>query len=130
MLTVFVSGPLAAKQRGQVKANMDMAKAFGAKLLGMGVNPIIPHANYSGCAGRIDECVILDACLDLLDRCDAVFLLPGWTESFGAKMEYHKSLELDIPSFDTFEDLEDWIDEQNDDDTGDGELSDLEEVAS
>ncbi len=55
------------------------------------VNPVtLPHNH-----GRSWEEYMAE-CLNALKKCDAIYLIPNWTRSKGAKIEVYRALELGL----------------------------------
>ena len=51
-----------------------------------GHTPIVPHTNFDfASSGQWNP--VMHCCLDLIHRVDAVFMLPGWEYSLGARAE-------------------------------------------
>jgi hypothetical protein len=64
-----------------------------------GAAAICPHKNtafFDGAHGIPDE-VWLEGDKEILRRCDAVFAMPGWDSSKGARAEVELAQELNIP---------------------------------
>jgi hypothetical protein len=99
---VFVSGPYSGDTKANIKKAMDVAD----KIINLGGLPLVPHLWYymDKQHGRDYE-TWFNLALDLLDRADCLYRMPG--ESPGADKEVQKAQELSIPIFYSLEDLED-----------------------
>lgn len=82
-MILYISGPITGDKayRQKFRAAAEQLKARGYAV----VNPaelddVLPVESMTWSQ-------ILDHCLDLLGRCDAVVLLPGWEESRGCNRE-------------------------------------------
>jgi len=61
--------------------------------------PIVPHMNTAFMDGLVDDQVFLEGDLEILRRCDGIYLMPFWKESKGAKAEYRFALKNKIPVY-------------------------------
>lgn len=103
MIMVYVAGPYSAPTPEGVEDNCRRAREIGVQLAAVDpcVFPVIPHQ-----VGRDIEHIgnyeyWIDGTLELMRRCDAVFMVPGWELSKGADAELKEATRLDIPSFDS-----------------------------
>jgi len=90
MKVIFISGHY-RDERGEFYVRCNIREAESAALfvwLNGGV-ALCPHKNTAGLGGAhgIPDTTWLDGDLELLDRCDAVYAIPGWDSSTGAKRE-------------------------------------------
>jgi hypothetical protein len=53
-----------------------------------------------------------DAYINLLRRCDAVYMVPGYGHSNGAMKELTEALAIGLPVFFELDDLKDWLEGQ------------------
>lgn len=75
----------------------------------MGALPLCPGvigANYEGIQ---DYAWWAEAYLQLLRRSDAVFMVPRWEESSGARFEHAEADRLSIPVFYHLSELKTWL---------------------
>ena len=79
-MTVYVAGPMRGYENYNAEAFNSMQKKledFGYKV----INPaVLPKT--------LDEDKYLPICIAMLEQCDAIVLLKGWTSSQGACIEY------------------------------------------
>lgn len=108
MPVVYVAGPYRANSRAGVNLNIEAARQVGLHCCHKGWSPIIPHANTGGLdevePGITDE-FWLDATMELMRRCDAVVLCPGFTRSRGTIAEMAEANRNMIPVFNSLDDL-------------------------
>lgn len=110
---VYTAGKYRGKRPIDVKRNIRLADMWGELLCEkLGVLPVIPHKNTEGYEGLQDDEWFLLATLELMRGCDAVFMLPGWEDSEGARGEKAEAERLGIPVFTSLDDLGEWIDKQ------------------
>jgi len=104
---VYVAGPYRGPSRAAIELNIQVARKVGALAALKGWSPIIPQAN----TGHLDEVVALpdqfwlDATMELLRRCDALLLCPGWERSTGTLAEMDEASRLRLPIYMTEADL-------------------------
>lgn len=107
MPVAYVAGSYRAASRAGVELNIQVARRVGLLAALKGWSPIIPHAN----TGHLDElCSLsetfwLDATMELMRRCDAVVLCPGWQHSSGTLAEIAEAQRLGITVFYTDSEL-------------------------
>ena len=84
MKVIYVAGPY----RGDVEANIARAKMAAIALWKRGWAVFCPHTNaaHFDHAG-VEDAAVLAGDLELLRRCDAIFLLNGWEHSEGSRRE-------------------------------------------
>ncbi len=85
---VYVSGPY-RDSRGTfyVNKNIEAAKDIAAALWEIGYAVICPHANTHHMDGVVGSDDFIAGDLVMVERCDAVVMIPGWDRSEGAKAE-------------------------------------------
>lgn len=94
---VYVSG----KYSGNIDENIHAARLAAIKIWEHGNIALTPHLNTAhfeiDCNCKYEDYIEGD--LELLERCDAVVMLPGWEESAGAVKERNAALIEMIPIF-------------------------------
>lgn len=100
MLVVYVAGPFRAPTAWGIAENVRAAERVGLAVARAGAMPLIPHANTGNFHGEGDDQLWLDGTMELLRRCDAVVLVPGWQRSSGTKAEVAEAERLGLPVFD------------------------------
>lgn len=94
-LLIYVAGPYTADTWEAVHANVKQACEAGRLLMHLGHHPVVPHSIYMGwdlADPKLTYEHFLKADLDLLSRCDALVMLPGWEDSPGSCGEYTEAL--------------------------------------
>lgn len=93
---VYVSGPYT---NGIIIKNIEAAEAVSVQLMRNGFDVICPHKNTGGYEKYedipYDQYIAMD--LNILERCDAIYMMSNWRESNGAKIEMQRALEKGIP---------------------------------
>ena len=80
----------------------------GISAAALGWFPVIPHANTAHMELDLPELgddFWLRGTMEMMERCDAVVLVPGWESSAGTKAEIARADALRIPVFRTLDTL-------------------------
>lgn len=104
---VYVSGPYRASSDWEKERNIARAREAARRVWLLGAVAICPHANTAFMDG--DGIDFISGDLELVDRSDAVLLLPGHESSEGSRMEAGRACTRGIPVFDSLEALEKWL---------------------
>jgi len=107
---VYVAGPFSALTPEGVEAHIQAAEEWGRQIADLGAVPLVPHSIGRHMQQIQNYAWWTDATLELMDRADAVFFLPGWTESPGSRGEHAVATRNDQPVFYDLESLKDWLD--------------------
>ena len=105
----YVAGPFRHNNPQQVAAHVLTAQAAALMLAAAGCAAYVPHANIGYGLGLIDESDAEGVNMTFLALSDAVFVLPGWRLSVGAKAEVKYARERGIPIFASKEGICDWL---------------------
>jgi len=109
---VYIAGPYRAETAWGIENNVRRIEDIGARVAQYGALPIMPHANtrfFHGAFNLPDQ-FWLDAYLELVRRCDAVFCRDG---SHGTNRELELADSLNIPIFHNFIALATWLNGQH-----------------
>jgi nucleoside 2-deoxyribosyltransferase len=106
---IYIAGPFRAATSWGIAKNVRAAEERGFECASVGGMPLIPHANTAHFHGCLTDEFWLSGTMELLRRCDAVLLVPGWEGSTGTKAEIREAGQLAIPVFETVTELEDWL---------------------
>ncbi len=92
--------------------NIEIAKKYATLLWEMGFTVHCPHLNTAHfeqtCACKLQG--YLDGDIVVLKRCDAIFMLPNWKYSKGAKIEYNVAKMRDMKILMNLKEAENWLD--------------------
>lgn len=107
---VYVAGPYAATALRTRDAHIRCARAAAELILAAGGYPVTPHLLTGGMEDipgmpQRPDAYYYDATLELMRRCDAVVMIPGWRESRGATAEHAEAQRLGLPVYDLSRDI-------------------------
>lgn len=105
---IYVAGPYRAATRDDIARNIDAARVIGISAAAIGWFPVIPHANTAHMELDLPDLgdeFWLRGTLAIMERCDAVVLVPGWERSAGTLGEIARADALRIPVFRTLDTL-------------------------
>lgn len=100
MKIVYVAGPYSNPDPAIRSVNVNQAMFYTAKLTEMGLwcfSPIL-NSNFPGADDASWE-HWLTGDLRLLAACDAIYLMPRWELSRGARREHQEAAHLKLPAF-------------------------------
>lgn len=100
-MIVYISGPYSPTPTSSIENHIATARRVAIEMWEGGYTTICPHLNTAhfekDCKCDYDAYILGD--LEILARCDAVVLLPGWRESVGAQEEASFAHEHGIPVY-------------------------------
>lgn len=99
MKLVYIAGPYRAATPWQVEQNIRNAESVAYQVAGMGVAILCPHTMTRYWDRSYTDQYWLEATLEMMRRCDAVVLVPGWESSTGTLGEVAEAEALGIPVF-------------------------------
>ena len=102
MKVIFISGRISAPTYYEVWQNVLHAHQASLRLMKRGYATICPHKNTEFFEGALkkdpeddfEEWIKRD--MELLSRCDIIYLLKGWRQSRGSKREHARAKELNL----------------------------------
>lgn len=106
---IYIAGTLRSDIPGYI-ANCSRMIKWGERVRRLGFAVFIPCLDLlQGLVlGDLEFNDYFDNSFVILERCDAVFLVPGWKQSEGTKKEIARANELGIPVFEDEEELVAW----------------------
>lgn len=107
----YIAGPYSDASRARVERNIRFAEALALDVAELGALPVCAHTMCSHPGFEIAQPrdFWINATLELLRRCDACLMVPGWETSEGATGERRLAGEMRLPTFDTFDAFRDWF---------------------
>ena len=98
MQVIYIAGKYRDSSEYKVRMNIRKAEAAALFVWQSGGVAICPHKNTAGFGGACgtDESVWLKGDLELLDRSNAIWLIPGWQSSEGARQEAQRAADRDM----------------------------------
>jgi hypothetical protein len=109
MKLVYVAGPFRGPTAWDIEQNIRRAEEVGMDVAKAGAMPVIPHANTRFFHGTLTDAFWLEGTLEMLRRCDAVVMVPGWGESRGSIAEKAEAERLGLPVFVNLPQLVEWM---------------------
>ena len=103
MKLVYLAGPYSADAEEGIWDNIKIATIWSIRLWSEGYAVLCPHLNTAGFHNYETEetglnyDVWIAGDLEMLKRCDMMFVMPGWEESKGTQLEIGKATEWGIP---------------------------------
>jgi hypothetical protein len=102
---VYVAGRFRGKTNWEIQQNVRRAEEVSLRVAELGGMPLCPHKNTEHFDGLLTAEFWLEGTLELMRRCDAVVLVPGWETSEGTKGEIAEANRLGIPVYTSVEGL-------------------------
>lgn len=96
---IYIAGPFRGKNAWEIENNIRRAEEVAFKVWEAGFVAVCPHANTRYFNGALPDTVWLPGYIDLLLRCDAVVMVPGFARSSGAMKELQTAVDNNIPVF-------------------------------
>jgi len=108
---LYIAGPYRGPTAWDIENNIRRVEEVGIEIARAGAFPVMVHANCRFFQGQGTDAFWLDGTMELMRRCDAIVLIPGWTVSVGSNNERNEAARLGMPIFnmDGFDSLYDWI---------------------
>jgi hypothetical protein len=105
---IYIAGPYRGADMWIVNCNIHKAETAARMIAGLGAMPLSPHSLTARMSGVEAEKFWISGTLELMRRCDAVFVLSGWRASEGTKGEIAEAERVGLPMFwqDTAADLD------------------------
>ncbi len=99
MKVVYVAGPFRAATPWLQELNVRAAEAAALELWQNGIVAVCPHTQTRFYQHSAPDEVWLEGTLEMLRRCDAIFVLPDWQRSQGTQGEIREAQRLMLPVF-------------------------------
>jgi len=99
MKLIYIAGAYRAPTDEGVEANIAKARDVAIRLWKTREWAVIcPHSNSSHMP--IDDDIVLLGDLEIVSRCDAIYMMQGWDESEGARNELRLAISLQLEIYD------------------------------
>jgi len=99
MKVFYIAGPFTAETAWKREQNIRRAEEIALGLATIGIMPLCPHTNTRFFDGECTPDFWYEGTLELLRRCDAVVMVPGWEASRGAVAECNEAMRLGKPVY-------------------------------
>jgi hypothetical protein len=99
MKVIYIAAPFSAETEWERSENVQMARRHGLEVARLGAMPLLPTANTSLFWGQCNPGFWYLGTLELLRRCDAIYLCPGWLNSRGCVREWELARKMGLPIF-------------------------------
>jgi len=96
MKVIFISGAYRAPNTLEIEHNIRHAEAAAIELWKQGWAAYCPHKNTAHFDGICSDETWLEGNLEILSRCDAIYMLREWENSQGARAELHLAKEHNL----------------------------------
>jgi hypothetical protein len=113
MRVFYIAAPFRASNAWEIEQNIRQAEEAALEIWRMGAAVICPHTNTRFFQGAAPDEVWLAGDLEILRRCDAIYMVGGWSNSSGAVKERDLAARLGMPIFYEREQsrIRQWLDE-------------------
>ena len=109
MKVIYVAGRFTAPNGWTQAKYIRSAEVVGFAVAEAGAMPLMPTSNTRSFNGTLGEEFWYEGTLELLRRCDAMILTPGWEGSRGVASEIKEADKLGIPVFERMDELKKWL---------------------
>ena len=109
MKLVYVAGPFRATNSWEIEQNIRRAETLALEVWKAGAACICPHANTRYFQGSCLDNVWLEGDLEMVRRCDALLMVPGWQNSVGSVAEHALAKSRGILIFTSLMALQMWL---------------------
>jgi hypothetical protein len=90
---IYVSGEFGHGDGIEREQKIEKIKEASDVIWERGFVPLFPYFAVSGKSSNFSFDEVLDSCLDLVGRCDAMYMLPGWSNSERAQRERERAIQ-------------------------------------
>jgi len=99
IISVYIAGKFRAANAWLIEKNVRRSEEVSLEFCQQGVQAECPHTTYRNFSGAASDNIWLALTMEMLRRCDAIYLLKGWQESSGSRGEHKEAQRLGIPVF-------------------------------
>lgn len=109
MRLIYISAPFSAGNNWDFEANVRKAEQVAKVIADNGGVPVSRHSLFKRFSGTITGSFWINAAVEVMKKCDAVVLLPGWNDSPGASYENTVARENGLQVFTTMAEVREFI---------------------
>lgn len=109
MKLIYIAGPIDAPTAWDREQNIRTAEHIALMLMKMGAAVYCPHTQCRFYDGEMPWENWLQIDLEILKRCDAIFMIHDWKKSKGACLEHEKATEWGMPILNTAGQVADYL---------------------
>jgi len=102
---LYIAGAYRAETEWELHQNIENAREAAIEGWKRGYSVFCPHLNSGHMGGVVDDSEFLAAGLDMVTKCQAMFMLPDWQDSEGAVRERKVAKTLDLPIYYSLDEL-------------------------
>ena len=99
MKVIYVAGPYRAETKAGIGQNIKRAREAAMYLWQRGWAVICPHLNSCHMDGIASDQTFLQGDLEILKRCDAIYMIQNWWKSEGTRNEHQFALDHGLDVF-------------------------------
>lgn len=109
MKLIYIAGSFRAPTHWGIVLNVRAAEALALEVWRAGCAALCPHLNTANFQGALPDEVWCAGTMTMLERCDAVILVPGHEHSAGTHAEIVRALDLGKLVFTSMYGLKEWL---------------------
>lgn len=107
---VYLAGKYIDTATYLVQRNIHLSQQYAQEIALLGAFPVSPHLCSQNMDGIQNYQWWCDTTMELMRRCDAVFMLPNYQDSNGALAELKEAKDRGMPVFWWLHEIKGWID--------------------
>ena len=96
---IYIACAFNAPTDFEKQLNVTAARQAGYQITKLGFYPVMPTVNTSGFEAANTIEFMYNATMELMRRCDAIYVVDGWHNSSGVKGEIEEATRLKIPFY-------------------------------
>lgn len=111
MKVIYIAGRYTAPDSWAIENNIRAAESLAFEVAKLGAMPLCPHTltRFFHSTAVPTSSFWYEGTLELMVRCDAIILVPGWEGSNSVKLELVEAEARKMPVFDSLATLSDWL---------------------
>ena len=109
MKVVYIAAPFTGATAWDIEQNVRRAEVAALEVANAGAMPLCPHANTRFFHGQCTAEFWYAGTMELLRRCDAIYVVGEWQDSKGCLAELSEARRLGLPVLHTLNAVLDWV---------------------